>query len=183
MPVICILATDISGGIAKDGVIPWHIPQDLKLFRILTTNQVVIMGRKTFESLPENVRPLPNRTNIVISKNCNIHPNVQCMTIDTVTDYIKCNGQNETLFIIGGAELINSLYDYIDGYVLTIVHGLYQCDTRIELDKIRFYDTKIIYDSKDIDYKDIVYHIEVRSRHNENFKTLCDNIEKILIHT
>jgi dihydrofolate reductase len=59
-----VVAIDINKGIAKDGKIPWHYPEDLKFFKELTTGHVVIMGRKTYESIGH---PLPNRINIVIS--------------------------------------------------------------------------------------------------------------------
>jgi dihydrofolate reductase len=62
-----ILATDISGGIAKEGVIPWKSKKDMKFFLQKTLNNVVIMGKNTFLSLPENCRPLKNRLNIVLT--------------------------------------------------------------------------------------------------------------------
>lgn len=60
-----IVAADINNGIGKNGKLPWNIPDDLRIFRTITTNSTVIMGRKTWESLP--VKPLKNRHNIVIS--------------------------------------------------------------------------------------------------------------------
>jgi dihydrofolate reductase len=53
--------------IGKNGTLPWHLPEDLKRFRTLTTGNVVIMGRKTWDSIPEKFRPLPNRVNVVIT--------------------------------------------------------------------------------------------------------------------
>lgn len=65
-----IVATDAKNGIAKRGAIPWHSPTDLKMFKTVTTgegNNAVVMGRKTWESLPAKSRPLPGRVNIVLS--------------------------------------------------------------------------------------------------------------------
>ena len=55
-------------GIGSDNKLPWHISQDLKRFKELTTNKIVIMGRKTWDSLPDSFRPLPNRFNIIITR-------------------------------------------------------------------------------------------------------------------
>lgn len=67
MKITAILAMTNDGIIGKNNSLPWDIPEDLKRFKELTTNQIVIMGRNTFFSLPEKFRPLPNRRNIVFS--------------------------------------------------------------------------------------------------------------------
>ena len=56
-----------TGVIGADGALPWHLPEDLKLFRERTTGSTVVMGRRTWESLPERFRPLPGRTNVVLT--------------------------------------------------------------------------------------------------------------------
>ena len=66
MKIHLIWAQDGNGGIGKNGKLPWHVSEDLKNFKKITLNSTVIMGRKTWESLP--VKPLPNRENIVLSK-------------------------------------------------------------------------------------------------------------------
>ena len=86
--------------IGKDNSIPWHISDDLKRFKKLTTGNVIIMGRKTFESLGS--KPLPNRTNIVISSKLN--------TSNSVTVYKNLieainNHKNEKIFLIGGYSI------------------------------------------------------------------------------
>jgi dihydrofolate reductase len=67
MTVACIVAHANNRVIGRDGGLPWHLPADLRRFRELTTGHTVIMGRKTYESLPERFRPLPNRRNLVLS--------------------------------------------------------------------------------------------------------------------
>ena len=66
MKIGMIAAIDVAGKMAMDGSMPWDKPKDLERFRKLTSNSTVIMGRKTYESIG---RPLPNRTNIVVTKN------------------------------------------------------------------------------------------------------------------
>ena len=67
MEIHLIWAQDYDGGIGKNGQLPWHIPEDLKNFKKITIDSTIIMGRKTWDSLP--FKPLPNRRNIVLSKN------------------------------------------------------------------------------------------------------------------
>ena len=66
MKIHLIWAQDTNGGIGKNGKLPWHISEDLKKFKSLTYNSTVIMGRKTWDSLP--IKPLPNRRNFVLSR-------------------------------------------------------------------------------------------------------------------
>ncbi|EME61795.1 dihydrofolate reductase [Rhodococcus ruber BKS 20-38] len=66
--VVLIWAQDRAGGIGRDGVIPWHIPEDMAHFRAATRGKPVIMGRLTWESLPPRFRPLPGRRNIVVTR-------------------------------------------------------------------------------------------------------------------
>ena len=68
MEKLMIVAVSENNVIGKNGDIPWDIPEDMKHFREKTTGHSVIMGRKTYESLPENYRPLPNRRNIVLTR-------------------------------------------------------------------------------------------------------------------
>ena len=63
-----VVATSKNNCIGKDGDLPWHIPEDLKHFKKITTGHVVLMGRKTWESIPDKFRPLPNRKNEKVSR-------------------------------------------------------------------------------------------------------------------
>ena len=74
MELVLIAAVAQNGVIGKDGTIPWKIPEDMKRFKELTTGYSVIMGRKTYESLPDPFRPLPNRWNIVLTRQLHVHP-------------------------------------------------------------------------------------------------------------
>lgn len=97
-----IWAQDRNGCIGKNNTIPWHLPGDLKRFKTLTEGGVVLMGRKTWESLPEAYRPLPNRRNLVVSSNPNFeinHPNVE-----VIRNFI-CFNNTPNVWVIGGGEV------------------------------------------------------------------------------
>lgn len=103
---------DMYGIIGKDNNIPWYLSEDLRMFRKMTLNNVVIMGRKTFESLPNG--PLPRRYNIVITNSVNnIVNNYNNLVFSNVINLpdILANIGNKEIFVIGGAEIYNLFYD------------------------------------------------------------------------
>ena len=83
MEIHLIWAQEHDGGIGKNGQLPWHIPEDLKNFKKITLNSTIVMGRKTWDSLP--FKPLPKRKNIIFTKN--IIDGVE--TYDNINEYIK----------------------------------------------------------------------------------------------
>lgn len=168
--LIAIVAHDENRVIAKDGKIPWKIKEDLKLFRQITTGHSTIMGRKTWESIPEKYRPLPNRTNIVLTKDLNsfaIKPvpsssdnigrligskhkqqeNTWFTTKwDSAIEIAKKYRPGKHIFIIGGA----SIYDYaineakIDRILLSLVDGEHEGDVFFpELDENEWMEKSI----------------------------------------
>lgn len=149
-----IVACDNNGGIGYKNNLPWpKINGDLARFKKLTYGNVVIMGRKTWESLP--IKPLPNRLHFIVSSTVGFYPN-SCFTIPNL-NYISSykNG-----WIIGGAKLIDSSWDYIDEIHLTTTFESYVCDT--------FIDTKHIYKNYKIihgtGHGDHNYEILVRNK-------------------
>src|SRR5574343_682070 len=85
----------------KEGNIPWHIPEDLKFFKEMTTNNSCIMGRKTWESIP--IRPLPNRFNIIVSRSYIKLPSTNVAACNTVEAAIALGKQfAKEVFVIGG---------------------------------------------------------------------------------
>ena len=117
MNIHLIWAQDSKGGIGKLNRLPWHISEDLKNFKTLTLNSPIIMGRKTWDSLP--VKPLPNRRNIVLSKNT--IPN-----IETYNDYKVCMNslikENiNKVFIIGGSTIYKLFFKYADYLHITFI--------------------------------------------------------------
>ena len=101
--------------IGRGNQIPWHLPEDFKWFKKMTTGQVIVMGRKTFESIG---RPLPNRATIVLSRSQFFHPGVQ-----TVADLRRIDLANETraVFICGGAQVYAQALPLCSDLYLTLV--------------------------------------------------------------
>ncbi|MGB2712422.1 MAG: dihydrofolate reductase [Conexibacter sp.] len=88
--------------IGHRGALPWHLPSDLRRFRALTTGHAVVMGRKTFESLPDAFRPLPGRRNVVLSGNPAFRPPGAEVYADLQAALAACDGD---CFVIGGGSL------------------------------------------------------------------------------
>lgn len=129
MNKIIIAALAENGVIGKDGDIPWHHPKDLKHFKQLTTGNPVIMGRKTYESLPENYQPLPNRTNIVLT-NSDFEADESVEVANSLEEaYNIAKSLSENAFIIGGASVYKQALDTADKLVLTEIHESYEGDT------------------------------------------------------
>jgi len=104
--------------IGVNGKLPWHLPADLKRFRELTTGHHIIMGRKTFESLPKG--PLPNRTNIVVTRQKKFEAS-GCVIAHSISEAVeKAKGDAET-FIIGGAEIYKAALPMAHRIYLTLV--------------------------------------------------------------
>ena len=99
MPVGLIWAQSTSGVIGRDGAIPWHLPEDLARFKTLTMGHTVVMGRRTWDSLPERFRPLPGRRNIVLTRNSGFDaPGAEVFgSIDDAID--------DQTWVIGGSEI------------------------------------------------------------------------------
>src|SRR5512137_320037 len=94
-----IAAMSFNRVIGSGDTIPWHLPEDFKWFKRMTTGQVVVMGRKTFESIG---KPLPNRTTLVLSRSHFQHPGVE--TVSDL-DQIDLAHENREVFICGGAQV------------------------------------------------------------------------------
>jgi len=120
--------------IGKNGGIPWRLPSDLKKFKELTTGKTVVMGRKTYESIG---RPLPNRTNIVISKNLNLEefPGndgrfAGCTLVSSTEEAMgAAKAIGKDLMVIGGESVYTSFLPYADELLLTYVFGAFDGDT------------------------------------------------------
>ena len=119
-----IAAAANNNVIGNNNKLIWHIPKDLIRFKKLTLNHAVIMGRKTFESLPN---PLPNRLNIVVTRNINYKNNgiVVCKSIEEALTHCKNDSQP---FIIGGGEIYTQTISIVDKIELTRVYKDYEGD-------------------------------------------------------
>jgi dihydrofolate reductase len=123
--VSLIAAVSKNGVIGVDNKLPWYIPQDLKRFKELTTNNVVIMGRKTYESIG---KPLPNRLNIVVSRNKDLEID-GCLVVDSISKAIKKAGSDKEIFIIGGGEIYRKSIKFADEIYLTRIDTIHEGDT------------------------------------------------------
>lgn len=125
-----ILACDPNGGIGYKNKLPWDkIQGDLPRFKELTNGGVVVMGRNTWESLPK--KPLPNRVNIIISKT--LEPLDNAIVLPSI-GRLKDAGN---VWVIGGAGLVKSVWEYITEIHLTFVLAEYTCDTFIDIVKLK----------------------------------------------
>lgn len=120
-----IAAASENGVLGKDGGIPWHLPDDFKRFKELTSGHHIIMGRKTFESFP---KPLPNRTHVILTKQKDYIAPDGCVVVNNVLDAINRCPIGEESFIIGGGEIYHKFIQLADKIDLTIVHGEFEGD-------------------------------------------------------
>lgn len=126
-PELCIIAAISENRvIGRDNQLPWSIPDDLKRFRQLTTGHPVVMGRRTFESIG---RPLPERTNIVVSRNPRFQTEgiVRCGSLGEALSRAG-EGGREKIFIIGGGQIYGQTIDLADRLYLTVVRGDFSGD-------------------------------------------------------
>jgi dihydrofolate reductase len=122
-----IVAMDGQGVIGREGRLPWHLPDDLRRFKSLTLGHPVIMGRKTFASIG---RPLPGRTNIVITRSEHWTAPAGVVVVDSLDAAIaRCTGAEE-VFVIGGESIYRLALARADRLYVTRVHASVEGDAR-----------------------------------------------------
>ena len=99
-----IYARAANGVIGKDNALPWHLPEDMAHFKRLTTGCPVIMGRKTWDSLPAKFRPLPGRTNIVVTRQTDWQA-PGALRANSLKDAVTLGGDAPEIWVIGGAQI------------------------------------------------------------------------------
>jgi dihydrofolate reductase len=122
---IIIAASGIKNELGKDNQLLWHLPNDFKRFKQLTTGHFIVMGRKTFESFP---KPLPNRTHIIITRQSD-YTYEGCIVVKSVEEAFKKVPVNEDVYIIGGGEIYQQSIEKADVIELTRVSGTFDADT------------------------------------------------------
>ena len=121
MSKICIIAAVAKNRvIGKDNQLLWHIPEDMRHFRELTRGKPVIMGRKTWESLPEKFRPLPGRQNIVVTRNRS-YVAESALLAGSLDQALQVADTASEVFIIGGADIYRQAMPLADSMYLTEV--------------------------------------------------------------
>ncbi len=122
-----IAAVADNYAIGKANNLPWHLPADLKHFRQLTTGHAIVMGKRTFESLPNG--PLPNRKNIVLTSVMSEGVNEGYFEADSLEDAVFLCEHEEKVFIIGGATVYKQSIDKVDTMYITWIHNDFSADT------------------------------------------------------
>ena len=140
-----IVAIAKDNVIGKDNKLLWHLSEDLKRFKQITTGKKMIMGRKTFESLPG---VLPNREHIILTRDTNFTVDSDMVKIfynldELIAKYSKCEDE---VFVIGGAEIYTQLLPYAQKLYLTKIEEAFEGDTYFP--KINYSEFKVEYTSE-----------------------------------
>jgi dihydrofolate reductase len=126
-PRLCLVAAIADNGvIGRENRLPWHLPADLGHFKQLTLDKTIVMGRRTWESLPG---VLPRRRHIVLSRDPAFRPE-GCLVVDSLGAAIEAAGPVPELLIVGGAALYAEALPRADGLYLTLVHTAVAGDSR-----------------------------------------------------
>ena len=127
MKISLIVAVAEDRAIGDKGNLLWHLSSDLKRFKAITTGHTIIMGRKTYDSLPKGA--LPNRRNIVISRQLKSLKDAEVYS--DIDEALKATSDEDTVYIIGGGEIYNKTFPRADELHITLVHKSYpEADTR-----------------------------------------------------
>jgi len=161
MNISIIVAIAANNAIGKDNDLLWHISRDLKRFKELTNGHYIVMGKKTYYSLPK--RPLPNRTNMVITD----VPGEQiddCLMAYSIEDAIgKMDKENEN-FIIGGGSIYRQFLPYADKLYITRVHKEFEADTFFPEIPLEEWELLAKEDVTDDEQNDFTYSFEIYKR-------------------
>ena len=202
-PISCIFTIDGYGGIGKDGSMPWYLPADLQYFKEVTTHSkpgtknVCIMGRKTWESIPDKFRPLSNRINVILSTTLDEGELRSKHKSDDI--YVFNMGLKEALvalaiidnidkiFVIGGRSLLVEAMNLpnLHHVYVTHIHDIdFKCDTFVSLDNL---NDRVIYNkddsiSKTIIENDITYTFERYARVNYEEQQYLNFIKDIILN-
>ncbi len=127
MSLSVIVAVSSNGIIGNNGDMPWHISEDLKRFKKLTLGSKIIMGRKTWESLP--FRPLKKRENIVVSRNLDYQADGATL-VRSLDEALQTLNPDEEAFVIGGGQIYNQAIGFADKLYVTEIHASFEGDTK-----------------------------------------------------
>lgn len=154
MIVIAIMAVDPKGVIGINNRLPWHYPSELDHFRQVTDKQVIVMGRKTFETMPQDI--LGNRIPIVFSRdklNSCFNRGVKCTIISSMQEFlsIQSNWSYPQIFVIGGAQIAHLFLEYnlISEFIMTEIYKPYKGDVYFNLTLLSGWNKTILTKTKD----------------------------------
>lgn len=135
--IIALFAVDDAGGLGVNGHMPWpHNKDDMQWFKKTTQNQIVVMGRKTWES-PDMLKPLPGRLNVLFTNDFIERDDIEQVRGDVAEALISIQKSNKKLnvFVIGGANLLEQSKPVIEKMFITRIPGEFLSDTKIDLEK------------------------------------------------
>tara|TARA_R110000823_G_scaffold207786_1_gene338301 strand:- start:3270 stop:3758 length:489 start_codon:yes stop_codon:yes gene_type:complete len=135
-----IMACDLNGGLGKGDTMPWpHNKQDMKWFKKNTTDNVIVMGRTTWES-PQFPNPLPNRVNVLVTgRPIKQYPGADIYISGYLPDALNRLEEqypDKTIWVIGGADVFEQTFECFEEIYLTRINDRYDCDTKFDLTKI-----------------------------------------------
>ena len=122
--IIMIAAVAENNALGKNNDLLWHLPNDFKRFKEITSGHYIVMGRKTFDSFP---KPLPNRTHVIISRQNNLEKE-GCIVVQDLEKALAVCPKNEDIFIIGGGEIYKQFMPFADQLDITRVHNSFDAD-------------------------------------------------------
>lgn len=130
MTISLIAAVAKNRVIGKENDLPWRLPDDMKYFMQTTLGHHVLMGRKNYDSLPNKFKPLPNRTNIVVTRQSNFEAS-GCTIVSSIDQGIEIASKNDEkeLFVIGGAQIYKQSLERADYLYLTEINAEIEGDT------------------------------------------------------
>jgi len=134
--IVLVVAIADNGVIGKDGAIPWHISEDLKRFKALTLGHTVVMGRKTWDSLPR--KPLPGRINVVVTRQTDWQADGAVAAASLEQALADASG---TVMVIGGAEIYDHALPLATRIELTEVHKNFDGDAKFVFDRSGWQET------------------------------------------
>jgi|TARA_R110000796_G_scaffold110615_7_gene222117 dihydrofolate reductase len=130
--ITIIVAISSNHVIGNGNDLPWHLPTDMKHFKNTTDGHTVVMGRKCYESIPEKYRPLPNRKNVIITRN-EEYKAEGATVVHTIDEALELS-QDGDVYIIGGAEIYQQTIDFADILIMTRVHEEVEGDVVLDID-------------------------------------------------
>ena len=163
MIISLIAARTQNNVIGKNNDLPWHLPDDMKYFMQTTKGHHTIMGRKNYDSIPEKFKPLPNRTNIVVTRQYGFRA-PGCIVVNTLEkglEIARNNGEIE-IFIIGGSEIYNLSFSLADKLYITEINTILDGDTHFpDFDKKEWNEISRVHHNKDerhiFDFDFVIY--------------------------
>ena len=171
-----ILACDDYGGVSKDGTLPWpNNSTDLKWFKSNTVNGIVVMGSTTWDD-PHMPRPLPNRTNVLVTTRKNDYPGADMYITGDLNNELKhleYVNEGVVTWVIGGPNIIEQSLGVIDEFYLSRIPGAYACDTFLPLKKIE----SIFENTWSEDHGDVEF--QIWKKRSTNYKHIQQDLTQL----